>query len=340
MMWRDPGAQRYDSPGGRIAMSPSWKTVRVAAKTKEADDITSFELVDPQGGLLQPFSAGSHIDVEIVPGIIRQYSLCNDPRERDRYLIGVLREPTSRGGSTTLIDSIATGAVVRIGEPRNHFALDPTAKRVLLLAGGIGITPILCMAEQLVHTGTPFELHYCARTRGRAAFHDRIQASAFAHRAHFHFGENLDTRLDIARVLGRSEPDDHLYVCGPKGFIESVLTTASSAGWRAEQLHREFFTPTEDTDRSLDGAFEVMVASTGEQFRVEAGQTIIEVLSANGFDIPVSCEQGVCGTCLTRVLEGVPDHRDMFMTDDEHARNDQFTPCCSRAKSGVLVLDL
>jgi vanillate monooxygenase ferredoxin subunit len=321
-------------------MSQSWKTVRVAAKTREADDITSFELVDPQAAPLQSFSAGSHIDVEVTTGLIRQYSLCNDPRESHRYLIGVLRQPASRGGSVTLIDTVEAGAELRISEPRNHFALDPRAERVLLLAGGIGITPMLCMAERLAHIGTPFELHYSARSRSRAAFYDRIAGSPFTEKVHFHFDDRPGTRLDLAKLLGDRGARDHLYVCGPKGFIEAVLATALAAGWPPDQLHREFFAPVEDAKRSGDGAFEVEVASTGARLYIAAGQTVIDVLSANGFDIPVSCEQGVCGTCVTRVLKGTPDHRDMFMTDQEHARNDQFTPCCSRSKTDLLVLDL
>ena len=321
-------------------MSRSWRTVRVAAKTREADDITSFALVDPQGASLQAFSAGSHIDVKITAGLIRQYSLCNDPRERHRYLIGVLREPASRGGSATLIDLVEAGAELQISEPHNHFALDARTERALLLAGGIGITPIWCMAERLAHIGTPFELHYSARSLSRAAFYDRIAGSSFAEQVNFHFDDVPDTRLDLAKLLGERPAQDHLHRLPSQGFIEAVLATASSAGWPPDQLHREFLAPAEDAKRVEDGAFEVEVASTGARFHVAAGQTVIDVLSANGFEIPASCEQGVCGKYVTRVLKGTPDHRDMFMTDQEHARNDQFTPCCSRSKTDLLVLDL
>ena len=170
-------------------MSRLWKTLQVAAKAKEADDIASFEFIDPAGEPLPKFSAGAHIDIEIVPGLVRQYSLCNDPREQHRYLIGVLREPASRGGSATLVDTVVPGALVPTSEPRNHFALDPSATRVVLMAGGIGITPILCMAEHLATRSTPFELHYCTRSRARAAFLDRIRRSPFSNWTRFYFDD-------------------------------------------------------------------------------------------------------------------------------------------------------
>jgi len=321
-------------------MSGLWKTLKVAAKKREADDIVSFELIDPAGEPLPRFTAGAHIDVEIAPGLVRQYSLCNAPRERCRYLIGVLRERASRGGSTTLVDTVEPGSLVRTSEPRNHFALDLSATRVVLMAGGIGITPILCMAEHLAITSTPFELHYCTRSRARAAFFDRISRSPFSNRTCFYFDDApRSMQLDLSETLKQPGPGDHLYVCGPNGFIEAVLSGADRAGWRPEQLHKEFFTPTTDTPRA-DDAFEVEIASTGTRFTVPANRSVLDVLLANGIEIPMSCEQGVCGTCVTGVLNGVPDHRDMFMTDEEHARNDQFTPCCSRAKSDLLVLDL
>jgi vanillate O-demethylase ferredoxin subunit len=321
-------------------MSELLKTLKVAAKAKEADDIASFELVDPAGEPLPRFTAGAHIDVEIAPGLVRQYSLCSAPSEQHRYMIGVLREPASRGGSAALVDTVEPGALVRTSEPRNHFALEPLATRVVLMAGGIGITPILCMAEHLATTSTPFELNYCTRSRARAAFLERITRSPFSNWTRFYFDDAPGSlSLDLNETLKQPGPEDHLYVCGPNGFIEAVLGEAVRARWRHEQLHKEFFTPTADSPRA-DDAFEVEIASTGTRFTVPANRSVLDVLLANGIEIPMSCEQGVCGTCVTRVLTGVPDHRDVFMTDDEHAQNDQFTPCCSRAKSDLLVLDL
>jgi vanillate monooxygenase ferredoxin subunit len=320
-------------------MAQLMRTVKVSAKTVEADDVTSFELVATEGAMLPPFSAGSHIDVEIKTGLVRQYSLCNDPREKHRYLIGVLREPNSQGGSIAMVDNIAVGDEIKISEPRNNFALEPTAKRVLLLAGGIGITPILCMAEGLAHDGTPFEMHYCARSHKRAAFLDRIASSSFADSVQFHFDDH-DTPIDLDRVLAQHEQGRHLYVCGPKGFIDAVLTKAKTAGWVADTVHREFFTPADNLRNDGEKPFEIEIFSTGERLKVAPDKSVADVLGAHGFDIPLSCEQGICGTCITRVIKGTPDHRDVILTDDEKAKNDQFAPCCSRSISEVLVLDL
>src|SRR5450830_28225 len=272
--------------------------VKVINKTVEAEDIASFELAGVDGKSLPPFSAGSHIDVHIRDGLIRQYSLCNPPHESHRYQIGVLRDANSRGGSVAMHGDIKVGDVLTISEPRNHFPLTQ-AKRTLLLAGGIGVTPILCMAERLAATGADFAMHYCARSPERTAFRDRIAESGFADRVVYHYDK----------------------------------------GWPSSQVHLEYFgaAPVE-TDG--DAPFDVKIASSGQVFTIPAGETVIKILADNGVDIPVSCEQGVCGTCLTRVLDGVPDHRDLYLTDEERAANDQFTPCCSRAKSTLLVLDV
>jgi vanillate O-demethylase ferredoxin subunit len=313
--------------------------VRVAARTQEAEDIVSFELAAGDGAPLPPFAAGAHIDVEVRPGLVRQYSLCNDPSEAHRYLIAVLREPRSRGGSSGMHDEVQVGATLRIGTPRNHFPLAPAAN-ILLFAGGIGITPILCMAERLAQARADFTLHYCCRSPGRAAFRERIAASGFAGRVRFHFdSEGEDRRLDLDAVLARVSADTHLYVCGPPGYIEAVTAAARGLGWSEDRLHLEYFGAAPQAQEG-DRPFDIQIASTGKVYTVPADRPVIRVLEEHGIEVPVSCEQGVCGTCITRVLQGTPDHRDQYFTDEERGRNDQFTPCCSRAKSGVLVLDL
>ena len=315
-------------------------TVRVVRKTAEATDIATFELVDAQGDALPPFSAGAHIDVHLPNGLVRQYSLCNDSAETHRYLIGVLRDPASRGGSLAMHDLVNEGDILQISAPKNHFPLAHEARRSLLLAGGIGITPILCMAERLAISGAEFDLHYCTRSPARTAFRNRIRGSAFTSRVHFHFDDgDAAQKLDIAATLGKVEDGTHLYVCGPKGFMNAVLDTARAAGWPEAQLHYEFFVADVGPSDS-DESFEVKLASSGRVIKVEKDKTIITALAAAGVEIPFSCEQGVCGTCLTRVLEGVPDHKDNYLTPEEQAANDQLLPCCSRAKSPMLVLDL
>lgn len=315
-------------------------SVKVVNKVQEAEEIVSLELASADGQALPAFSAGSHIDVQVRPdGLIRQYSLLNDPSEQDRYMIGVLRDPASRGGSVAVHDSINVGDILNISEPRNHFGL-VHAKRTVLLAGGIGVTPILCMARRLSKTGSGFEMHYCTRSLERTAFHGAITKSSFADKVHFHFDNGADDqKLHLDSIIPTPDADTHIYVCGPTGFIDYVLGTAKKLGWPDAQVHREYFGAVEQ-DTSGDFAFEVKIASTGQVFAVPADTPITKVLDDNGVFVPVSCEEGVCGTCLTRVLEGTPDHRDLYLTDSEHAANDQFTPCCSRSKTPMLVLDI
>jgi vanillate O-demethylase ferredoxin subunit len=321
-------------------MSSLTLPVQVTRKLVEAQDICSLELMATDGRALPSFSAGAHVDVQLPGGLVRQYSLCNDPRESHRYLIAVLRDPASRGGSAAVHEQVQQGQRLNISLPRNHFALARDSRRSLLLAGGIGVTPILCMAERLAQLGADFEMHYCTRSRGRTAFLQRIEASSFADRVQLHHDDgDAAQRLDLARVLAAPESGVHLYVCGPRGFMDAVLGTARAQAWPESQLHYEFFgaeLPGADQDRS----FEVQLASSGRVVTVPAGTTVVKALADAGIEVMVSCEQGVCGTCLTRVLDGVPEHRDVYLTPDEQAANDQFLPCCSRAKSARLTLDL
>lgn len=323
-----------------MSTAPASLKVRVAARTVEALDICSFELVSLDGKPLPAFSAGSHVDVAVADGITRQYSLCNDPTESHRYQIAVLRDANSRGGSAAMHERLQVGDTVEISAPKNHFPLAHDARRHLLLAGGIGVTPILCMAERLAMTGADFEMHYCTRSAERTAFRERIARSRFAPRVRFHHDDGeAAQKLDVAALFARPEPGTHLYVCGPQGFMDAVLGTARERGWLEPQLHCEYFAaaPAPAGDRQ---AFEVQLASSGRIVVVPADKTVVQALTEAGVEVLTSCEQGVCGTCLTRVLEGVPDHRDLYLSAEEQAANDQFTPCCSRSRSARLVLDL
>jgi vanillate O-demethylase ferredoxin subunit len=323
-----------------MSTAPPSLKLRVAAKTVEALDICSFELVSPDGKPLPAFSAGSHVDVAVADGITRQYSLCNDPTESHRYQIAVLRDANTRGGSAAMHDRLQVGDTVEISAPKNHFPLAHDARRHLLLAGGIGVTPILCMAERLALTGARFDMHYCTRSVERTAFRERIARSRFAPRVRFHHDDgDAAQKLDIAALLARPEPGTHLYVCGPKGFMDAVLGTARAQGWLDAQVHCEYFAA-EQAPTEGDQAFEVQLASSGRIVVVPRDKTVVQALVEAGVEVLTSCEQGVCGTCLTRVLEGVPDHRDLYLSAEEQAANDQFTPCCSRARSARLVLDL
>jgi ferredoxin-NADP reductase/uncharacterized iron-regulated membrane protein len=314
--------------------------VRIAHRRDEAQGICSFELVHPRGRRLPEFAAGAHIDVRLRPGLIRQYSLCNSPAERQRYVIGVLRAADSRGGSHAMHHELEEGALVEIGPPRNHFPLAPAARRSILLAGGIGVTAILSMAERLAGDGADFELHYCARSREHAPFLERIRAAPYAGRVSFYFGSGPDARrLDMRAVLASPHPDTHLYACGPKRFMDGVIGTARQLGWPESHIHREFFGGAGQV-REDDTAFDIRIASSGRTIRVGRRQTALEALIAAGVPVQSSCRQGVCGSCMLRVIDGEPDHRDLFLSAGERALRDRFLPCCSRAMGGLLVVDL
>jgi vanillate O-demethylase ferredoxin subunit len=320
-------------------MTETLLTLRVARKRAEALDIMSFDLVDPAGAPLPAFTAGAHIDVHGPGGLVRQYSLCNDPRETSRYRIAVLRDAASRGGSDAMHAQVREGDLLKISPPRNHFELAPDAAEHLLLGAGIGITPLLAMAEHLSAQDKPFELAYCTRSAARTAFADHLAHERFGGRVrHFHGDSPERSGLDLAALLASPRPGLHLYVCGPKGFIDAAL--AAAAHWPAAQVHREFFGAAAPVQRTGDEAFEIELASSGRRVHVGAEQTVLEALRGAGIELASSCEQGVCGTCLTRVLAGVPDHRDQYLTPEEQAGNDQFLPCCSRSCSAVLVVDL
>ena len=321
-------------------MERSTIQVRVSRKKLEAQDICSFELIGADGGVLPPFSAGSHVDVQTPAGLTRQYSLCNDPATQGRYQIAVLNDPKSRGGSRAMHELVREGDVLSISDPRNHFTLVNGAARSILVAGGIGVTPLLCMAERLANVGSFFDMHYCTRTEAKTAFLHRIRESRLAPYVHFHFDDGPPSQLvDMQRLLSEPATHTHLYVCGPSAFMDYVIHTALESGWNDSHIHREYF-GSPPASASADVAFEVQLASSGQVVRVASDQTIVQALAAAGLTVSTSCEQGVCGTCLTGCLEGIPDHRDLYLTADERAKNDQLLLCCSRSKATRLVLDL
>lgn len=314
--------------------------VRVSQKTIEAEGVCSFELLAVDGAVLPAFTAGAHVDVHVAPGVVRQYSLCNSPDEKGRYLIAVLHEAQSRGGSRGMHLDVGQGARLSIGPPRNLFDLDPSGARYLLFAGGIGITPILAMAHSLIAAGKDFELHYCGRSAERLAFLELLNRPPFSAHLRLHVDAGpVEQRLDAARVLAAPSPGDQLYVCGPAGFMAHIQSSATACGWLDRQIHREDFAAAPQVQEG-DRPFEIELARSGRVLAVPARQTVLEVLLEHAIDIDSSCEQGICGACITPVLAGEPDHRDQFMSPAEHARNDCFTPCCSRSRGPRLVLDL
>lgn len=320
--------------------------VRVVSRVEETPAIMSLVLQSADGSALPPFTAGAHVDVVTPAGAVRQYSLCGDPAHPERYTIGVLNEPNSRGGSRAMWEQIATGDILSIGYPRNHFPLESSSAPTLLIAGGIGITPLLAMAFTLHRARADFHLHYWTRSAASCAFRAQLQQAPFASRVTLHHDADYsDTsgladavRAALTPVIG----EGYVYVCGPSGFIANALALADELGWKAENVRREHFSAqsTEIVGRKQDQPFEVVVASTGQAYVVQPGQSIASVLIASGVDVLVSCEQGICGTCVTGVVEGEPDHRDEYLTQEDRKRGDCMLVCCSRAHGARIVLDL
>lgn len=307
----------------------------------EAKNINSYELVSPDGDELPAFAAGAHIDVHIAPGLIRQYSLSNCPSERHRYVIGVLRDENGRGGSQALHDSLRVQGRVRISAPRNNFKLTENAPRVLLLAGGIGITPLKSMAHALASEGREFALHYCARDSASIAFSAGLEALRKHGQVSLHLdGGKPENGLDIAGLLSSVCPDTHVYYCGPQGFMNACQSAADH--WPKDSIHFEHFKAPEsskaDSAQGGDGGFVFQIASTGRQYSVGPDEDFTDVLRANGIDIPTSCVSGLCGTCKVSYLSGQVAHNDFILDQEEQTRC--LTPCVSRGGEGVLVLDL
>ena len=318
--------------------------LRVRQITNEAEGINTFEFVDPDGKDLPEFAAGSHIDVHIPGGFLRQYSLCNDPRERHRYVVGVLNDPNSTGGSRSMHENVRAGDLVTVSLPRNNFPVIEDAKHHLLLAGGIGVTPMMAMIEQLKTMNADFTMHYCTRSEEQTAFRGRLVDLAAAGRVINHYdGGDPSKGLDIAGLLKDREDGTHLYYCGPTGFMRA--TKEGSAHWPSEAAHFEYFAPVaiekpagDAAADLIDGEFQVTISSTGAAYNIPADKSIVDVLREHGIDVDTSCEAGTCGTCKTHYLEGEPDHNDFVLTDAE--QNEWVMICCARSKSQNIVLDL
>ncbi|NDZ78350.1 oxidoreductase [Streptomyces sp. SID10853] len=312
--------------------------VTVSETTAETSKVKCFRLRRSDGRPFAPYEAGAHVDVLGPGGTTRQYSLCGPPDEVGSYLIAVKREECSRGGSAALHDQIEAGDELTISEPRNLFGIEPTARRHVLLAAGIGITPLLSMAHRLRRTGSPFRLHYFATSRESAAFVPLLESPAFSADAEFHFGvERSEQPRVLAEVLSDVDCGTHIYTCGPKEFMRRVADAATGSP-AADHVHCEHFQAQEPT-ADAGGEFEVEL-DTGEVFRVPPGRSIVEVLEDGGIMVDTSCREGICGTCVLTVLDGVPEHRDNCLTRKEKEAGEQIAACVSRARTGRLVLEL
>jgi ferredoxin-NADP reductase/nitrite reductase/ring-hydroxylating ferredoxin subunit len=306
----------------------------VAARWNTAEEIVAFKLVLPDGERLD-FDPGAHIDVHTPSGLVRQYSLVNAPGERDHLVIGVKLETASRGGSRSLHESLQVGDSLSVSVPKNHFSLVPDAGGVLI-AGGIGITPILAMGCALQQAGLRYALHYFTRSKEHAAFTDRL---AGLDGLTLYTGLAVDaTRDAVDRALREAGPDGHVYVCGPRPLIDLVRDRAASNGIARANLHFELFA--NEVSHDTDQPFRVRLQTRGIEFVVPAGVSLADALKLHGVAVDTSCEQGVCGTCRTGVVDGDPEHRDVYLNEDEKHSRRCLMPCVSRSRSDLLVLDL
>lgn len=315
-------------------------TVKVGAVTREATDIVSIELAHPDGTPLPPFTAGAHLEFHLADNLIRQYSLCNPPTERHRYVVGVLRQKDGRGGSDAM-HALRVGSTVQVCGPRNNFVLaGREANFHLLLAGGIGVTPMMAMIAELEARKADYRLHYCTRSQAHTAFHDRLQPLIAQGKAVLHHDEGDPARgLDIAATLAEPVPAQHVYVCGPQGFLAAAR--ASAAAWPPHAVHFEHFhaVPLTEEESAWDKVpFKIKIKRTGQIIEVPANCSIVKVLREEGIEIETSCEDGYCGTCITPYVEGEPVHRDTVLSEGE--RKSYVMVCRARSNSPILVLDI
>lgn len=318
------------------------RRVQVQSIRNEAENILSYELVDPGGAQLPDFQPGAHVDVHLKAGLIRQFSLCNPPWILASYRIAVLLETHSKGGSEFMHRQVKIGDFLKISRPKCNFKLSSNAGRHVFIAGGIGITPILCMVHYLERQQSNYVLHYCTRTIEKTAFREEIENLVKYGEVQFHFdGGDPSNGLDIHKTLVVQEPGSHLYYCGPGGLMQAV--SDASAHWQPGTVHFEYFTseslPVKDKEAfAANREFQVRLAKSNALYTVPVDKSIVEVLRENDIWVDTSCEEGICGTCLTRYLEGEPEHRDMILDQDDH--QDYVLICCARSKTPELVLDL
>jgi len=300
----------------------------------EAEGVNSYCLEPPPGEHFPAFEAGAHIDVQLAAGLARSYSLVNDPIERDRYEIAVQHAMDSRGGSRHIHEIWRVGQILEISAPKNNFPLEEAAAHTVMIAGGIGVTPMLSMIARLERLGRSWALHYVCSSQARAAYVDRVSSYESAEVAFRN--DPGAVRLDMQAIIAGASLDTHLYCCGPLGMLETfeALTASRPAGF----VHREYFSA--DTVVATEGGYRLDLQRSGKTVLVQPGETMLDALLAAGVNVGFACAEGVCGTCEVRVLEGIPDHRDQFLTEDEKAKNNAVMVCCSGSKTATLVLDL
>ena len=308
--------------------------VTVGSVRRETDTVNSYELRPIDGGLLPAFTPGAHIDLHLDNGLTRSYSLMNCSRERGRYQVAVDRAAQSRGGSRWVHENLCVGRSLMISPPRNLFPLEASASHSVLIAGGIGITPLLAMARFLEEHQMSWELHYCAREPARAAFLSEISRAYERRKVTMHFSdtEGLPNYDEMVRDKCL---DTHFYCCGPAGMLDAFLR--ATAAHARQYIHIERFTGSATT---ADSEFDVILSESHRTLRVRKGETILDRLLEEGIHVPNSCREGLCGSCEVRLLAGRADHRDMILTEAEKAANETIFVCCSGSLDPALTLKL
>lgn len=312
--------------------------VKVTQRYSVGSDISIIELESSLNEPLPSFEAGAHIELHLPNDMIRQYSLCQDPTQQQCYRLAILRDQQSRGGSQYIYDHLHLGSELKISAPKNLFPLVDANAHHILIGGGIGITPLISMAYQLHQNQQSFELHYCAQHSEQVAFIQELQESPFAAQVIFHFKDQGANHRDYLQAHFKTlAKSSHIYTCGPNPFMDWVFDLAQSHQFTAEQMHREIF----QNEVDIHGdSFEVVAQRSQKTIQVASDESILDALAKHGIYVEKSCEQGVCGTCMCDVIEGSPDHRDVYLTDEEKQSNEQILVCCSRSNSERLVLDI
>ncbi len=311
---------------------------RLAGIETVARDTNLYIFQRADGARLPAYEPGAHIDLHLGNGLTRQFSLVVPDANPERYVVGVKRDPQSRGGSRYIFDEMKVGHELKISAPRNNFPLVKDAEHVTLFAGGIGITPIWCMAQELAARGGSWKLYYACRSRADMAFLDKLK-TLDENLRHLHFDDEADGKvLDMAAAIGAAPQNAHFYCCGPNPMLKAF--EAAAANRPRSQVHVEYFTPKDDAAAAPTGGFWVELARSGEEYFIPEGKKVLEVLFDAGVDVDYSCELGICGACETRVISGIPEHHDSILSEEEQAANDKVMICCCGCKTERLVLDM
>jgi ferredoxin-NADP reductase len=312
--------------------------VRVTSIEPAARLTNLYTFRRPDGAPLPPYKPGAHVDVHLPEAVVRQFSLTVPASSLETYTVGVKRDAASRGGSRYIFDELKVGDAIKVSPPRNNFPLVEDAAEVVLIAGGIGITPVWCMVQRLIELKRRWQLHYSCQSRQDMAFLGELE-KLDPQRVHLHFDDEAGGKfLDLAAIVGAAPAYAHLYCCGPKPMLAAF--EAAAAARPRPQVHVEYFTPKNDAAATPTGGFWVELARSGEEYFIPEGKKVLEVLFDAGVDVDYSCELGICGACETRVISGIPEHHDSILSEEEQASNTKVMICCCGSKTERLVLDL